>query len=100
MAGKPGKSGGARSGAGRPPKEPPEINVPITTDPKAFLESVMADPNADARMRMDAAKALMPFTHQKLGEGGKKDAANEKAKAAGQGKFGARQPPRLVANNK
>lgn len=99
MAGKPGKSGGARSGAGRPPKEPPIIDVVSTKDPKEFLISVMLDPIADARMRMDAAKALMPFVHVKLGEGGKKDEKQAAAKAAGAGRFGAPpSPPRLVAS--
>lgn len=105
MAGKPGRSGGARPGAGRKPQPPPQLGVAgvladamAKTDPQAFLLAVMNDMGSDARLRIDAAKALMPFMHQKLGEGGKKDAKNDAAKKAGAGKFAAAAPPlKLVA---
>ncbi len=108
MAGVKGKSGGARPstggarpGAGRKPKPPPEMPNAGTTggdqDPKQFLLNVMNDDLADPRLRMDAAKALLPFVHQKLGEGGKKDERLNSAKRAGAGKFSAAPPPlRLV----
>jgi len=66
-------------------------------DPKAFLLAAMNDQELDPRQRIDAAKALLPFMHQKLGEGGKKDAAANKAKEAGAGKFSPTAPPRLAA---
>jgi phage terminase small subunit len=56
-------------------------------DPKSFLLAAMNDIELDQRQRIDAAKALMPFMHQKLGEGGKKEDAANKAKQAGAGRF-------------
>lgn len=98
MAGKPGRSGGARPGAGRPPKEPTILEVAATyKDPLKFLEAVMNDSQTDAKMRVDAAKAMLPYVHQKLGEGGKKDAAADAAKKAASGKFAPSAPPKLVA---
>ena len=108
MAGVKGKSGGARPGtggarpgAGRKPKPPPEMLKAATAgsdqDPKQFLLNVMNDDLADPRLRMDAAKALLPFVYQKLSEGGKKNERLNSAKRAGTGKFSAAPPPlRLV----
>jgi phage terminase small subunit len=104
-------TGGARPGAGRPKAKAVITKVETKTpDPKEFLQKVMGqeDPKEflidtmendeiDLRMRMEAAKALMPFMHVKLGEGGKKDKKDEDAKKAGN-KFGSIAPPRLVAN--
>ena len=67
------------------------------SDPKTFLLAAMNDREADAKLRVDAAKALMPFMHQRKGEGGKKDLAKELADAAASGRFGVRQPPKLTA---
>lgn len=69
-------------------------------DPRVFLLSVMNNPLLDPRQRIDAAKALMPFTHVKLGEGGKKDQKQDAAKTASRGKFASAPPPKLVVNNK
>ena len=63
------------------------------TDPKAFLIATMNDYDADAKLRVDAAKALMPFIHSRKGEGGKKEEKENAAKTASQGKFGAAPPP-------
>lgn len=63
MAGAKGKSGGARRGAGRPKNQPMLIDVPNSNDPLTFLVSVMNNQSADSRLRIDAAKALMPFVH-------------------------------------
>lgn len=94
MAGKPGRSGGARPGAGRKPKEPDILHVAMTySDPREFLRAVMNDLMTDAKVRVDAAKALMPYEHHKLGEGGKKEQKNEAAKKAGAGKFSSSAPP-------
>ena len=107
MAGKPGRSGGARPGTGPKPKEAQKLNIPVPVgdtlahkDPKVFLLALMNDLDADVKLRADAAKALLPFMHAKLGEGGKKDEKQSAAKAASAGKFGASAPPRLVASNK
>lgn len=67
-------------------------------DPKAFLMAAMNDGAMEDRLRLDAAKALLPYTHQRKGEGGKKDAQQEAAKKAAS-KFGAPPPaPRLAAS--
>jgi phage terminase small subunit len=70
------------------------------TDPKAFLIAAMNDGRTEPKLRVDAAKALMPFVHAKVGEAGKKDAKADAAKKAGAGKFAATAPPKLVVNNR
>lgn len=108
MAGVKGKSGGARPnsggarpGAGAKKKPVPVIEVAATEDPKVFLLSVMNDQDMDARLRIDAAKSLMPFMHVKLGEGGKKDEKNRAAKsAASSGRFAPSAPPKLAVVGK
>lgn len=62
-------------------------------DPKDFLLSVMNDSGSEPKLRVDAAKALMPFVHPRKGESGKKDQAQAKAEQAATGKFGARRGP-------
>lgn len=65
----------------------------LYSDPLEFLKAVANDPEQDMKLRVDAAKAWVPYVHGKIGEQGKKDA---KKKAAGEaavgGRFGA--PPR------
>lgn len=107
MAGQPGRSGGKRPGAGRKPAETVKLDIPVPVadalahkDPKVFLLALMNDLEADVRIRSDAAKALMPFMHTKLGEGGKKDQKQDAAKKASGGKFSAAAPPRLVSSNR
>ena len=75
-----------------PPPSPGDdtIEIPPTEDPVEFLTKVMNEPAADLRLRIDAAKAMLPFKHKKLGEGGKKDEKEAAAKAAGTGRFGLR----------
>lgn len=87
-----------------PPPPPPaptfDINAALMhSDPKAFLLAAMNDTALDAKLRLDAAKALMPFTHAKLGEGGKKDQKQDAARKAGGGKFGSAAAPTLAAAN-
>lgn len=105
MAGKPGKSGGVRPGAGRKPAQPVKLNIPVPVtetlahkDPKVFLLALMNDLEADVKLRADAAKALMPFMHTKLENTIKAD-KQDAAKKAAAGKFGAAAPPKLVAVN-
>lgn len=64
-------------------------------DPLAFLEAVMDNPHVDIRLRIDAAKTIMPFKHSKLGDEGKKGAKDRKAQDVGSGKFGVRTAPPL-----
>ena len=85
--------GGARPGAGRPARAAVTLTITGFQDPKAFLLTVMNDQQADARLRVDAAKALMPFIHAKLVEGGKKDGQKRAADDAGQGKYASAPPP-------
>jgi phage terminase small subunit len=74
-----------------------DINAALMhSDPKAFLLAAMNDKDLDAKFRIDAAKALMPFTHKKLGEGGKKQQTDDEAKKVA-GRFGAAAPPPLKA---
>lgn len=97
MAGVKGKSGGARPGAGRKPNPPAIIDLAATyDDPEKFLRAVMNDSMTDAKLRIDAAKALMPYVHPRKGEGGKKEAIGEAAKKVA-GRFSASAPPKLVA---
>lgn len=82
-----------------PPAPVPTFDVSaalLHTDPKAFLTAAMNDGALDPKLRIDAAKALMPFTHNKLGEGGKKDQKNEEAKKVAS-RFAAAVPPKLKA---
>lgn len=72
------------------------IEIPSTADPVEFLTNVMNEPAADLRLRIDAAKAMLPFKHKKLGEGGKKEQAGEKAKGVAS-RFGQAAAPRLAA---
>ena len=86
MAGKPGRSGGSRPGAGRKPSPPTILQLAAThSDPKAFLSAGMNDSGTDVKLRVDAAKALMPYLHRKVGEVGKKEESGERAKTADAG---------------
>jgi phage terminase small subunit len=105
MAGVKGKSGGARPGAGRKPAAPTPLSTapansaagsePTASDPLKFLLDVMNDAAADGKLRVDAAKAALPFVHAKKGEAGKKEAKQEDA-AKIASKFGARPAPLKV----
>ena len=107
-------SGGARPGAGRPKKAPAHADVAaafvtamqkIAADtkaeqgtPLAFLLSVMRGDVAPTPEQLKAAIAAAPFVHLKQGEGGKKEQRQTEAESIASGKFGARQPPKLVAS--
>lgn len=71
----------------------------LYSDPKDFLMAVMNDPESDMKTRSEAAKALMPFIHQKKGETGKKEASEENAKKIAS-RFSAVAAPKLVAVKK
>ena len=104
MAGKPGRSGGsrpntggARPGAGRKPTPPTFMEVAHTDDPLTFLRLVMANDNADMKLRLDAAKAMMPFLHNRA-DTAKKPQAEAAAKKASSGKFGPSAAPLRVVS--
>lgn len=93
----------------KPPKpgstgEPSEadlatVDIIETEDPKVFLTALMNSPKAGVKARLEAAKALLPFEHSKIGEKGKKATKAEGAAAAAAegNKFGARAAPALKA---
>ncbi len=95
------RRGGARPGAGRPPSKPAKLDIPATKDPLVFLLAVMNDPTSDARLRIVAATAALPYVHERAGtvQGGKKDRRAEAAQEAGQGKFAPSKPPKLKLIN-
>ena len=63
-------------------------------DPLSYMLSVMNDPKADRETRLRAASLAAPYIHTRKGEGtGKKHEKDEKAKAAGAGKFKPSAPP-------
>jgi len=105
MAGVKGRSGGsrentggARPGAGRPPSQPTFLNNPeleTAKDAKSFLAGVMNDSNADVKLRIDAAKALLS-AELRLAEGmGKKEQQKEAAKQVSK-RFAPSQPPKAL----
>jgi len=113
MAGVPGKSGGprpnsggARSGAGRPPKVPetppaPPADVPFETDPLAYLLRAMNDPLLTPALRVRAAITAAQYKHTKRHDGGKKEEQQEAAERAGSGRFAPAAPPlKLVGGRK
>lgn len=55
-------------------------------DPADFLKAVMNDVSEDVKLRVDAARVLMPYVHAKPGEKGKKTARQERAEKIA-GKF-------------
>jgi hypothetical protein len=87
MPGKPGRSGGARPGAGRPKKD---LAVSSYTDPLDFLRAVWTGELEATVAQVRAATSALPFIHQKLGEGGKKDQKQAAAEKVATGKFGLR----------
>lgn len=66
------------------------------SDPKAFLLAVMADAGNDARLRVDAAKALLPYEFRKVADSGKKGEAQAAAAKAITGRFAPGKPPKLA----
>lgn len=69
----------------------------LTSDPKKVLVALMNDASEDPKLRLEAAKALMPFVHARKGEAGKKESKQEEAQKVA-GRFTAAAPPRLVAS--
>lgn len=106
--------GGFRPGAGRKRKnpvqqvKPEEENIQQTleeikaggycgTDAKLFCESLLSDPNVDQKTKIQVANILLPYQHARKGEGaGKKQEKDEKAKAAGSGRFAPSNAPLRV----
>lgn len=77
-----------------------EINLPdlgkMFSDPKEFLKALMNDSSEDMKLRLDAAKALMPFTHERKGESSKKSGkADQFDEVMKSGRFAVPAPPRF-----
>lgn len=85
-------------GAGRDPL-PPGVsrNAPVYDDPMDLLKAEMNNPLVDVKTRIQAASALLPYMHQKQGEGGKKDKLDEGAREATTGRFQPMPPPPQLA---
>lgn len=78
------------------------IDIPETPDSLVFLEALMNCPKAGVKARLEAAKALAPFQHARVGEKGKKESKQDAAADTKGGKFGPRErggKPTLVASN-
>ena len=98
MAGVKGRSGGARPNSGPKPKEPVYLTLStVYEEPDKFLKAVMNDSGTDAKLRVDAAKALLSAQVRRAENGGKKQEQADAAKKAAGGKFAAAAPPKLVA---
>jgi len=84
-------------GAGRD-AVPPGVNLqaPVYDDPMDLLKAEMNNPLLDPKTRIQAASALLPYVHQKQGESGKKDKAEEAARGAVNGRFRPMERPQLA----
>ncbi len=76
-----------------PEPEIHEFKISPQDDPKEFLMSLMNNQEAEFKMRFEAARALMPFMHARVGESGKKENKKVAAKTAGKGRFSAGDAP-------
>ncbi|WP_136477001.1 terminase small subunit [Pseudomonas sp. DG56-2] len=65
-------------------------------DPRDFLVAVMNEQSAEPKLRVDAAKALMPYVHGKMADQGKKEARQDAAKEVGKGRYAQGKPPLSV----
>ena len=67
-----------------------EIAIGSHEDPLEYLKSVWMNERADEKLRLDAAKAGLPYVHGKVADKGKKETKTDEAKAAARagGKFG------------
>lgn len=72
-----------------------DVNLIIYDDPMELLKAEMNNLTLDPKTRIQAATALLPYTHQKLGESGKKDDAAKAAQGAVAGRFRPAAPPQL-----
>lgn len=83
--------------AGRDPL-PAGINprAEFYDDPMELLKSQMNNPLLDPKTRIQAATALLPYMHQKQGESGKKEKAEDAAQDAVTGRFKMSAPPQLA----
>jgi len=93
-------NGGARKGAGRPKKKPDEPAKEFSTmkaaeRPLDFLVGVMNDEKQKPEFRLRAAITAAQYSHNKVGDSGKKDEQSHRANKAGAGRFASGKPPML-----
>lgn len=81
--------------AGSDPPPPPGTEMEFFDDPKDMLRAAMNDRRLDIKTRLEAAKSLLPYEHQKLGESGKKEKDGAAAQGAVKGRFKPAAPPQL-----
>lgn len=62
-------------------------------DPRDMLKHAMNNTLLEPKIRIQAAVALLPYEHKKLGETGKKEEQEGQAKTAAQGRFAPAPPP-------
>lgn len=72
------------------------VDLIDTVDPLKFLKAVIAHQKIDVKLRIEAAKAALPFTTARVADAGKKEEKAKRAKEAGN-KFAPSQPPPLRA---
>lgn len=70
---------------------------PTYGNPRDFLFGKMNDPVIEPKLRIEAAKVLMPYEFAKKGEGGKKEQQADAAKKVAS-KFSQGASPKLVAS--
>ncbi|MGQ3051090.1 MAG: hypothetical protein ACT6S0_04840 [Roseateles sp.] len=81
-------------GTAEQPQQPAEDLSELT--PLAYLLTVVRNPLAEEKTRIQAASIAAPYCHAKKGEAGKKEAAAEVARK-GSPRFAQAAPPRLAA---
>lgn len=74
---------------------PPGVETPVFEDPKDLLRYAMNNPKLDIKTRIEAAKSLLPYEHQKMGETGKKEGQAQAAGKVVQGRFKQAPPPQM-----
>jgi hypothetical protein len=81
MAGKKGRSGGKRTGAGRKPNPPrtSKNRALQTGDPVAFMLALMRDTKIDMKLRKDAAAELLLHERRIALRIGRREAAKTRA---------------------
>lgn len=77
------------------PKQEQAMQRKAYTDPKDFLHDAMNNELLPVAMRVDAAFKLMPYTHARIGEAGKKEKAKDRAKEITRGRFAPKEAPKL-----
>ena len=88
--------GGARPGAGRKPKPPVLFEIAAHEDPMQFLLAVMNCTDLELSLRIEAAKALMPYMHVRFDPAGKKAIRQEPAAVK---RYPAAMPPRRASTD-